>query len=259
MILKSFNPSTGSGHSPSPPGNAGLGVNKTSQEDLLPCDNIQAILEAIFARLFEHFGPQHWWPAETAFEVVVGAILTQNTSWTNVERAIKALKRADMLSIDGIYHCNEDKLSELIKPSGFFRRKAKRLKHFVDYIVNQWNGSLEAFLSQPMEALRSQLLELNGIGPETADSIILYAAGQPSFVVDRYTHRVMFRHGYVPEQYCYEELKQLFMNNLPHDIGLFQEYHALFVRLGKEYCTSKPRCQGCPLNNGHSFIRKEQA
>ena len=223
-------------------------VHEPAQGNLLLCDRIQADLEAIFQRLFEHFGPQHWWPAETEFEVVVGAILTQNTAWSNVERAIDALKKANLLSMDGIYHCNEDKLAELIKPSGFFRQKAKRLKHFVDYVVNQWNGSIETFLSQPMAVLRDQLLKLNGVGPETADSIILYAAKQPSFVVDRYTHRMMFRHGYAPEHYHYEELRRLFMDNLPQDVWLFQEYHALFVRLGKEYCTSKPRCQGCPLN-----------
>ncbi|MEJ5301553.1 MAG: endonuclease III domain-containing protein [Thermodesulforhabdaceae bacterium] len=222
-------------------------IDKSQQEAMPVRDDFRSELELIFFRLLDRFGPQGWWPAETEFEVVIGAILTQNTAWSNVERAIDALKKAQVLSIDGIYQCDEENLAELIKPSGFFRQKARRIKHFVHYIMEEWGGSLDAFLNQPVDLLRSQLLELNGIGPETADSIILYAAKKPSFVVDRYTHRIMFRHGYVPERYHYESLRQFFMGALPHDVYMFQEYHALFVRLGKEYCGSNPTCEGCPL------------
>lgn len=215
-------------------------------ESLVSCLS-DSILKEIFYRLLGHFGPQKWWPANTSFEVIVGAILTQNTSWNNVERAIELLKDADLLSIDGIYKIDEKTLERLIKPSGFFRQKTRRLKDFVNHIVTEWNGSLENFLAQPMESLRSQLLRIKGIGPETADSIILYAAHQPSFVVDRYTHRILLRHGWVSTRYHYENLRNLFMLRLPHDIYLFQEYHALFVQLGKQYCGKTPKCSGCPL------------
>lgn len=205
------------------------------------------ILHDIFDRLFARFGPQHWWPAETKFEVIVGAILTQNTAWSNVERAISALKAEGRLSLEKIHECEEETLAELIKPSGFFRQKARRIKTFVQYIMTEWGGSLDAFLAQPVDDLRLALLQINGIGPETADSIILYAANQPSFVVDRYTHRVLFRHGLAPATYDYESLREFFMKSLPPDVGLFQEYHALFVRLGKEYCGKKAQCSDCPL------------
>lgn len=204
-------------------------------------------LDDIFTRLFAHFGPQHWWPAETRFEVIVGAILTQNTAWSNVERAISALKSANRLSLQQIHECDEEALADLIKPSGFFRQKARRLKTFAQYVMTKWSGSLDNFLAQPMDHLRAALLGINGIGPETADSIILYAADKPSFVVDRYTHRVLFRHGLASETYDYEGLRECFMKELPPDVALFKEYHALFVRLGKEYCGKNPRCEGCPL------------
>ncbi|MCX7822922.1 MAG: endonuclease III domain-containing protein [Syntrophobacterales bacterium] len=204
-------------------------------------------LEDIFRRLFDHFGPQKWWPAESQFEVIVGAILTQNTSWKKVERAIYLLKQEDRLSMEEIHKIDEESLGILIKSCGFFRQKAKRLKDFVNHIFIEWGGSLEDFLNQPMEILRSNLLRIKGIGQETADSIILYAAHKPSFVVDRYTHRIMFRHGYTSQRYRYETLRSLFMSELPKDVYLFQEYHALFVRLGKEYCGKIPRCHGCPL------------
>ncbi|MBX6423771.1 endonuclease III domain-containing protein [Thermosulfurimonas sp. F29] len=206
------------------------------------------ILQEIYRRLFRHFGPQHWWPAESPFEVCVGAILTQNTNWRNVERAIENLKARNLLSPQALYELPEDLLAELIRPAGYFRVKARRLGEFVRWLVERYGGNLSALEEVDTGELRRELLTLRGIGPETADSILLYALGRPVFVVDAYTRRILLRHGLVTEEADYHEIQELFMENLPADPDLFNEYHALLVACGKHLCRSRrPRCGDCPL------------
>jgi endonuclease-3 related protein len=203
-------------------------------------------LLTIYDRLYRHFGPRHWWPADTPLEVMVGAILTQNTSWNNVEKAVHNLKRAKVLRLTRLQKLPERQLAVLIKPAGFFNLKAKRLKNFVKFVALRYN-SVQSMISRPLNALRRELLHIKGIGPETADSILLYAAGKPVFVIDGYTKRIFSRHGMVDRAVSYEELQQLFMRNLPRSVRLFNEYHALLVEVGKQYCKRRPRCTACPL------------
>lgn len=201
----------------------------------------------IYNLLYAFFGPQHWWPGETPFEVMVGAVLTQNTNWTNVTAALENLKQDNLLDLDTLTALPVQLLAEKIRPAGYFNLKAKRLKNLLTQVRNH-GGNLEKFFAADRETLRERLLEVKGIGPETADSILLYAAGQPSFVVDAYTHRVLYRHHLIPEEIGYHDIQELFTSSLPEDSSLFNEYHALLVRLGKEYCKkSTPRCSGCPL------------
>lgn len=199
--------------------------------------------------LLDHFGPQHWWPGETPLEVMVGAILTQNTNWKNVEKAIENLKRKGLLSIQGIHSLTVQRLAEDIRPAGYFNIKAKRLKNLMDFLVEHYEGEVALFLEDRTETLRKGLLSVRGIGPETADSILLYAAGRPLFVVDNYTYRILNRHGLVDDQVSYYDLQDLFMGNLPHDPQLFNEFHALIVSTGKDYCKRNPLCHLCPLKN----------
>ena len=206
----------------------------------------QKLME-IFNLLYDAFGPRHWWPGDSPFEVIVGAILTQNTTWKNVEKAINNLKRANLLEPKALYRLPYEILVELIHPVGFFNIKAKRLKAFLNFLFEEFQGNLEEMFSLEMEGLRKKLLSIPGIGPETADSILLYAGGKPSFVVDAYTRRILSRHGLIHEEASYEEIRELFMDHLPSDVGLFNEYHALLVELGKRFCKTKPRCKGCPL------------
>jgi len=208
------------------------------------------LLLAIFDTLFQAFGPQHWWPAETPFEVIVGAILTQNTAWKNVEKAITAMRERGLLDSGSLLQVPDAELASLIRASGYYNQKARKLKHFCEYLFTNWDGDLHGFLEQDMDDLRSQLLELRGIGPETADSIVLYAAAKPSFVVDTYTYRIFSHHGWVPEELSYQELRAFFMDSLEPDVGLFKEYHALLVRCGHLYCRRRPYCSGCPLEAG---------
>jgi len=197
--------------------------------------------------LFERFGPQHWWPGESQFEIIVGAVLTQNTNWGNVEKAIANLKSADLLSPDALYNLEVSKLAELIRPAGYFNIKAKRLQNFLAWLFDNYNGLLEALEVVATEQLRAELLAIKGIGPESADSILLYAFDREVFVVDAYTARVAVRHGLIEPPVDYEQLRELFQSNLPADIELFNEYHALLVCVGKEFCRPGPRCAGCPL------------
>jgi endonuclease-3 related protein len=192
-------------------------------------------------------GPQHWWPARTPFEVMLGAILTQNTAWKNVAVAIENLRRNGFLNLEGICGLRAEELEALIRPSGYYRQKAKRIKGLCDYVATKWHGSVEEFLAQDMETLRSELLTIRGIGPETADSIVLYAAFQPSFVVDTYTWRIFSRHGWVEESLSYDDLRDYFMEALDPDVQVFQEFHALLVRIGNLYCRKTALCQACPL------------
>ncbi|MCL4558408.1 MAG: endonuclease III domain-containing protein [Deltaproteobacteria bacterium] len=208
----------------------------------------------IYALLYGRFGERHWWPADSPFEVVVGAVLTQNTAWTNVEKAIANLKGAHMLSPDRLYAAPVSSIARLIRPSGFYNQKAKRLKAVVEYLVTNYRGSMDAMCEKDTPLLRDELLSINGIGRETADSILLYACGKPVFVVDSYTYRVFYRHGLVVEQGGYDEMQQMFMDNLEHEAGLFNEYHALIVELAKRYCRTQPRCDGCPLSGLPTYI-----
>lgn len=200
----------------------------------------------VFEALFKSYGALNWWPADTPFEVCVGAILTQNTNWVNVEKAILNLKRAGVLSAEALYEMEQERLAELIRPSGFFNVKSDRLKEFVGWMLDRY-GSLEAMFSGEWQPLREELLAVRGIGRETCDSILLYAGDKPSFVVDAYTKRLFSRLGLVSESAGYEEIRALFMNALPHDRALFNEYHALIVEHCKRHCRKKPLCEGCPL------------
>jgi endonuclease-3 related protein len=246
-------------------------------------DQRENVVRQYYRALHKAWGPQHWWPAETPFEVIVGAYLTQNTAWINVERALANLRAAELLSVDGIRAVRVSKLERLIRPSGYFRQKAKRLKTFVAFLDKKHGGSLDRLFSQPTKKLRQQLLGLNGIGPETADSILLYAGNHPVFVVDAYTRRILDRHGILPEAAKYEDIRELCERALAPltsedqasaTIGrietesrrtahppsamstakrtalaqIYNEMHGLIVGVGKHYCKkSKPDCEGCPL------------
>ena len=204
-------------------------------------------LMEIYNLLYKAFGPQHWWPGETPFEIAVGAILTQNTNWGNVEKAINNLKKQKSLNAKTLHNMADKKLALLIKPAGYYNIKTKRLKNFLDFFTNHYKGSIEKMKTEDKEALREKLLNINGIGPETADSILLYALEKPIFVIDAYTKRVLKRHNVVSEKADYYELQEIFHKNLPQDTTLFNEFHALFVKLGKDFCRTKPRCEACPL------------
>ena len=202
----------------------------------------------IYDILFKTFGHQHWWPGDTQFEIILGAILTQNTSWQNVEKAIRNIKNAGLMAAAKIYALPEDCLAQLIRPAGYFNIKTKRIKSLLKWLFDNYEGSLEAVGNLSDHALREQLLGIKGVGRETADSIMLYAFGRAVFVVDAYTARILSRHGLIDEYCDYEQLRELLEGALPADAVLFNEYHALFVRVGKDYCRPKPRCADCPLN-----------
>jgi endonuclease III related protein len=202
----------------------------------------------IYRRLYGHYGPQHWWPAETQFEVIVGAILTQSAAWTNVEKGIANLMRAGALSPKGLRDLPHEKLASLIHSCGYFNAKAVKLKAFADWFGEHYNSSLEQMFAEDTVSLRKELLEVFGIGEETADSILLYAGRKPIFVIDAYTRRIIDRLGLTPEGQKYPDYQSLFMQNLPHDARMFNEYHALLVVTGKETCRKKdPLCEKCCL------------
>ena len=243
----------------------------------------KAAIRKYYQVLYDSWGKQHWWPAETQFEVIVGAYLTQNTAWTNVERALANLRSAELLSVEGMRRVKRARLERLIRPSGYFRQKARRLKTFIDFLDRQYDGSLERLFAQPTRKLRKELLNLNGVGPETADSILLYAGNHPVFVVDAYTRRILDRHGILPERTGYDEMRELFERSLetaaqqpqpkpaaePLEPGfpgaahppsamsgtprtalvqVYNEMHGLIVGVGKNYCRkSRAECEGCPL------------
>jgi len=246
--------------------------------------NRESAIRDYYRALFRSWGAQHWWPADSVFEVVVGAFLTQNTAWTNVERALANLRKAGLLSVEGIRNVRLPRLERLIRPSGYFRQKARRLKIFIEFLDAKYAGSLDLLFSQPTGKLREELLELNGVGPETADSILLYAGNHPVFVVDAYTRRILARHDIVPEKADYEEIRELFEHSLsplaegqhegslpsgqresvrggsshapsamstasrPPLVQIYNEMHGLFVGVGKFHCgKSQPKCDGCPL------------
>lgn len=204
-------------------------------------------LTEIYQLLFSRFGPQNWWPGETQFEIITGAILTQNTNWANVEKAIVNLKSAHLLTPERLYHLNVSQLAELIRPAGYYNIKAKRLKSFVSQLFQNYDGQLANLENLDTGRLRAELLAIKGIGRETADSILLYAFDRPTFVVDAYTARVAIRHRLSDPEADYEQLRDLFQSNLPQDSQLFNEYHALLVRVGKEFCRPNAKCPRCPL------------
>lgn len=210
-----------------------------------------ADLTGIYRILRQRFGPQHWWPADSPFEVMAGAILTQNTAWKNVELAIRNLKDAGLLDPHRIDEATTSRLSRPIRPAGFFNQKARYLKSYCRYYVSTYGAHVQRMRSVPVGRLREELLSLNGIGPETADSILLYALGKPAFVIDAYTRRIFSRHGVLRERAAYDEWQRCFTARLPRRVRLYNEYHALIVRLAKEHCRKTPRCKGCPLRGTH--------
>jgi endonuclease-3 related protein len=204
-------------------------------------------IREIYKKLYKTFGPQHWWPGDTPFEVAVGAILTQNTNWGNVEKAINNLKKTKALNAKSLHRMPIRKLAKLIRPAGYFNVKAKRLKSFIGFLVGNYQGSMQKLKKEKINSLREKLLDVNGIGPETADSILLYALDKPIFVIDAYTKRALSRHKILKYDEPYEKFQELFHLSLKKDVKLFNEYHALFVRLGKISCKTKQMCKSCPL------------
>jgi endonuclease III related protein len=202
----------------------------------------------VYDRLYSYYGSQGWWPGDTPLEMMVGAVLTQNTNWTNVEKAIMNLKDAGQLSFSGLREMSLELLAEYIRPSGYYNIKARRLKNLFQMIEDEYEGEPGFLIEDSLESSRENLLKVKGVGPETADSILLYAAEKPVFVIDTYTHRVFSRHHLVEEDTDYFSLQQEFMDSLPQDVALFNEFHALIVAVAKEFCKKKkPRCSECPL------------
>ena len=227
----------------------------TASSQSVPCElpgpgfRRSAPLRSYFDALFAAHGPQQWWPGRSRFEIVVGAILTQNTSWSNVERAIRNLRAARMLSPQAIRRVRSERLAQFLRPSGYFRQKGKTLKSFVNFLYASYAGSLSRLFATRTDIVRAQLLALRGIGPETADCILLYAGKHPVFVVDAYTRRILERHGHAHPKLAYDKIRTMFESALPADHQLFNEFHALIVHVGKSFCRSNtPRCSECSLS-----------
>jgi endonuclease-3 related protein len=207
-------------------------------------------LLSIYEILQDHFGDLHWWPGDSPFEVVVGAILTQNTAWKNVEAAISRLKAEDLLHPARLHPLDDQHLADLIRPAGYWRVKTKRLKAFLHFLQQDYQDDLDALFAEDLWVLRKKLLLVHGIGEETADSILLYAGGKPVFVVDAYTRRIMQRHRIINDKARYEDIQTLFMTGLPRSAPLYNQYHALLVNTGKHFCRKQnPRCEICPLQS----------
>lgn len=216
-------------------------------------ENLDKRLLELYQQLQSEHGKLRWWPADTPFEVALGAILTQATAWRNVEKAIDNLKAADAFTPEQIHAISQDELEELLHPSGYFRMKAKKVRALVEHIIER---PMAVMFEQDVPELRKELLSIYGVGPETADSIILYAAEKPSFVVDTYTYRLFSRLGWVDGNYHYERLRALFMDNLPPDVNLFNEYHALIVRHGARVCKKTPDCEACCFQSVCAFFQE---
>ncbi len=206
-------------------------------------------LREVYESLLTRFGPQNWWPGESPLEVMVGAILVQNTAWKNVQRAIDNLREEGLLSLDALRRTPLEELAEIIRSAGYFRLKATRLHNLIEFLHDRYDGSIEAMRGHDTDTLRRELLSVNGVGPETADSILLYALDRPTFVVDTYTHRVLARHGWIGYDADYHTIKELFENSLEEDVSLYNEFHALLVRVGHLYCRKTPHCEDCPLRD----------
>lgn len=210
---------------------------------------ITSKIHHIYELLLNSFGPQNWWPGETADEIIIGAILTQSVSWKNVETAIKNLKQNNLCTIEQIQNSNVEEIAPLIRSTLYFNEKAKKLKYFTDFLYTYYNGDIYKMFQTETRTLREQLLQIKGIGEETADSILLYAGGKSVFVIDAYTKRIFSRLGITKPNWNYSQYQQFFMDNLPQDVALFNDYHAQIVHLGKNICKIKPICNKCPLNN----------
>jgi endonuclease-3 related protein len=218
---------------------------------------LKKILKSIYKKLFFRFGPQGWWPADDRFEVIIGAILTQNTNWGNVEKAISNIKNKKLLTPQKLYCLSSKKLASLIRPAGYYNIKTKRLKSFLKFFFESYGGDIRKLTRADRGLLREDLLCVNGIGEETADSILLYALEKPIFVIDAYTRRIFLRYGLIKDKYRYVDIQNLLMRSLKADVKLFNEYHALLVKLGKEYCLkNRPRCRICPLFDSCEFGSK---
>jgi len=206
----------------------------------------------VYRRLYRHYGNLRWWPGENPLEISVGAILTQNTAWSNVEKAIQRLKENQVLSVRVLGRLSHGHLAQLIKSAGYFNVKARRLKNFISFLQSRYGGSLNKMFGQDTSRLRDELLSVNGTGPETADSILLYAGEKPVFVIDAYTKRIFSRHGVMAYENGYDDFQQLFMKRIPPDIPLYNQYHAMLVFTGKDFCRTRPLCESCPLNGWRS-------
>lgn len=204
-------------------------------------------LQGFYDAMMTAYGTQEWWPADTPTEVIIGAILTQNTAWRNVERAIENLKQAGALDWQRLHHMEPETLAELIRPAGTYKVKTRRLKAFAAWFSNCYDCDLNRMFATPLYTLREELLSVSGIGRETADAILLYAGGLPTFVVDAYTARILRRHQLIDGDADYEEIKELFESALPENVDLFNEFHALLVQVGKQHCRPRAKCEGCPL------------
>lgn len=203
----------------------------------------------LYEILSDFYGPSGWWPGDTPLEIMIGAVLTQNTAWKNVEKAIESLKSLNMLDIGKLHAAEPEELASLIRSSGYFNIKAIRLKNLISRIMEDSSGDLDEFLSQDMTVLRSSLLAVNGIGKETADSICCYAAGKEIFVVDAYTKRILARHGVIEDHRAYDDVRSLFESSLPRDVRVYKDLHAYLVFVGKDFCRkTSPRCTDCPLS-----------
>ena len=212
--------------------------------------NPSHVLRSYYNTMLADLGPRHWWPAKTRFEVIVGAILTQNTAWSNVKRALDNLRRERLLTPTAMASIPATRLARLIRPSGYFRQKARKLKAFVLFLRREYRGSLDRMFRTPASELREKLLNVHGVGPETADSILLYAGDRPVFVVDAYTRRIFERHELIPPHASYMDIQDFFERSLPRDASLYNEFHALIVDVGKQWCRSTaPRCSECPLRS----------
>lgn len=203
--------------------------------------------QQIYEALYQHWGEQHWWPADSPLEMILGAVLTQNTAWTQVEKAMQRLKSEQAIDLNRLVDTPASTLEEWIRPAGFFRQKARAIQTFCQHIQQHYNGSIDTLFELETSALRTELLSWRGVGPETADSILLYAARRPLFVIDAYTKRFMVRHGWADEKATYATLASFFTDQLEQDPALFNEFHALIVQLGKTHCRPTPTCEGCPL------------
>ena len=211
-------------------------------------------LMQFYQALLDRYGPQHWWPGDGAFETMVGAVLTQNTNWNNVEKALANLKQADKLSPQAIDRLGPEELAKLIRPAGYFNIKARRLKNLVRWFLIQYHASIEALAQSSIDRLREELLAVKGIGPETADSIILYGLHKPTFLVDTCTARLLVRHGCIDPESNYQDVKDFCEGHLPPDVPLYNEFHALIVRVGKEHCKTRARCENCPLEQFEHWL-----
>ncbi|MBW8035584.1 MAG: endonuclease III domain-containing protein [Planctomycetes bacterium] len=214
-------------------------------------------LKEIYELLFSSYGAQHWWPGDGRFEMIAGAILVQNTNWGNTELAIENLKAAGCLDAKKVFAMDTSELAGLIRPAGYYNVKAGRLKNFLGWLFENYDGDLSRLEGLDSYSLREELLGVKGIGRETADSILLYAFQRPVFVVDSYTCRVLFRHRLIDAEAGYEQVREFFESNLAADVALFNEFHALFVRVGKEHCKVRPKCAGCPLESLEHEVEME--